>query len=344
MNFRHVVAMTALVAFGADGRCGEVPGFERLVLDMPHRESVVRGAIWYPAGTGGEGRQVGENAVFIGVPVLEGAAAAEGRHPVVLLSHGLGGRFETNAWLSAGLAARGVIVLSVNHPKSTWPDFDLRQAWNHWTRAQDLRGALDWLLDDPHWMSRVDETRIAAIGYSYGGWTVLSMGGATGNLAGFAAICDSFGERDDVCRLLAQAGIEIATMDADRWNASYKDERIKAIVAIDPGLHYGLDAGNVTSLVDDVLLIGLGTGADRLPATDFGPAGSRFSALLPRATSLLLAPARHFTALQICKPEGAAILREEGDDPVCDDPEGADRGAVHRRILQAMSAHLGLDG
>jgi len=59
---------------------------------------------------------------------------------------------------------------------------------------------------------------------------------------------------------------------------------------------------------------------------------------------VLLAPARHFTAFQICKPKGAAILREEGDDPVCDDPEGTDRAAVHRRILQAISDYLGLDG
>ncbi|MDE0455692.1 MAG: hypothetical protein OXI15_00240 [Chromatiales bacterium] len=263
MKTRNVVATAALIALGVEVQCGEAPGFERVALDMPHRETVVRGAIWYPAGAGGEVRQVGENAVFIGVPVLEGAAAAEGRPPVILLSHGLGGRFETNAWLSAGLAARGAIVLSVNHPKSTSSDFDLRQALNHWTRAQDLQGALDWLLDEPHWMPRVDGTRVAAVGYSYGGWTVLSMGGAMGNLAGLVAYCDSFGERDDVCRLLARAGIDLAAMDADRFNASYKDGRIKAIAAIDPGLHYGLDASNVTNLVDDVLLIGLGTGADR---------------------------------------------------------------------------------
>jgi len=74
------------------------------------------------------------------------------------------------------------------------------------------------------------------------------------------------------------------------------------------------------------------------------PTGSGFSSLLPRAANLLLAPARHFTAFQICKPKGAAILREEGDDPVCDDPEGTDRAVVHRRILQAISDHLGLDG
>ena len=341
MRYKHVVAMTALVAFGAEAQCGEVPGFETVALDVPHHETVVRGAIWYPAGVGGEARQVGENAVFVGVAVREGAAVAEGRHPVVLQSHGLGGRSEMTAWLSARLAARGAIVLSVNHPKSTWSDFDLRHALEHWTRVQDLQAALDWLLRDPRWMTRVDTSRISAIGSSYGGWTALSIGGITGNLAGYAAYCAKFGELGADCRALA--GIEPDALDARRWNASYKDARVTAVAAIDLELHYGLEASNVKSLVGDVLLIGLGTGPDRPPSTDFSPSGSGFSALLPRATKVLLAPGHHFTAFQICKPQGAAILREEGDEPVCDDPKGTDRGAVHRRILQAISGHLGLD-
>ena len=344
MTIRHVVAMTALVAFGAEAQCGEVPGFERVALDMPHRETVVRGAVWYPAEAGGEARQVGENAVFVGDPVLEGAAVAEGRHPVLLKSHGLGGRFETTGWLSAGLAARGAIVLSVNHPESTWSDFDLRQALEHWTRVHDLQAALDWMLRDPRWRTRVDASRVSAVGFSYGGWTALSMGGITGNQAGYVAYCAKFGNLAADCRELAGAGIEPDTPDAGRWNASYKDARISAVAAIDPALHYGLDASNVKNLVGDVLLIGLGTGADRYLATDFSLSGSGLSALLPRATRLILAPSRHFTAFRVCKPQGAAILREEGDDPVCEDPKGTDRGAVHRRIVQAISAHLGLDG
>ena len=344
MNFKRFAALTVLVAFGAEAQCGEVPGFEGVTLDMPHRETIVRGAIWYPAEAGGEARRVGENAVFVGVRVLEGAVVAEGRHPVILESHGLGGRFETTAWLSAGLAARGAIVLSVNHPKSTWSDFDLRHALEHWTRVQDLRAALDWMLRDPRWMKSADASRISAVGFSYGGWTALSMGGITGNLAGYVAYCAKFENLGADCRELAGAGIEPGTLDARRWNASYKDARISAVAAIDPGLHYGLEASNVKNLVGDVLLIGLGTGADRYLATDFSPSGSGLSALLPRATKLILAPARHFTAFRVCKPQGAEILREEGDDPVCDDPKGTDRGAVHRRILQAISAHLGLDG
>ena len=112
----------------------------------------------------------------------------------------------------------------------------------------------------------------------------------------------------------------------------------------DPALHHGLDASNVQNLVDNVLLIGLGTGADRYLPTDFSPSGSGFSALLPRATKLVIAPAHHFTAFQTCKPMGAAILREEGDDPVCDDPKGTDRSAVHHRIVSRIAERLGLGG
>ena len=140
---------------------------------------------------------------------------------------------------------------------------------------------------------------------------------ATGNLAGFAAICDSFGERDDVCRLpRAQAGIELAAMDADRWNASYKDERIKAIVAIDPGLHYGLDASNVTSLVGRCPAHRIGYGCRPAPGNRFRP--SRQPLLGPAAPRSQpdsgTGPATS-TAFRICKPEGAAILRAEGGRP-----------------------------
>ena len=68
----------------------------------------------------------------------------------------------------------------------------------------------------------------------------------------------------------------------------------------------------------------------------------RHARALPGATKEVIAPARHFTALLPCKPEGPAILRADGDGPVCDDPEGTDRNAVHRRIMFLVAAQLGL--
>ena len=36
------------------------------------------------------------------------------------------------------------------------------------------------------------------------------------------------------------------------------------------------------------------------------------------------------------------ILKEEGDDPVCTDPKGTDRAAVHATIINEIAGELGL--
>ena len=93
---------------------------------------------------------------------------------------------------------------------------------------------------------------------------------------------------------------------------------------------------------DKLLLIGLGTGEDRLYATDTSAEGSGFEALVPDAKVKLLAPANHFTAMPLCKPEGEALLAEEKDDPVCTDPAGGNRQAVHDEIIALIASHFGL--
>ncbi len=112
-------------------------------------------------------------------------------------------------------------------------------------------------------------------------------------------------------------------------------------MAIDPGLLYGLQPSNVAGLVDNVLLIGLGEGQDRLLATDFSSEGNGFAALLPNATVHDIAPANHFTTFLSCKPMGAEMLAEEGDDPVCTDPAGTDRDAVHAQVIEQMAIFVG---
>ncbi len=343
---KHLAILAATVTFSAAVLADDAPGFTRITLDMKHHDTPVEGAVWYPADAGGERLVVGENAVFVGVPALKDATLAQGRYPVVLLSHGLGGRFRTLAWLAAGLAEHGAIVIGVNHPHSTTRDLDLRHAVNHWTRARDLQAALDHLLEEPRWQGYLDPSRVMAAGFSFGGWTALSLGGATAHLAGLAAYCEQFVHQDTVCQDLARAGVDLHALDVERWNASYRDDRVTAVAAIDPWLHPGLEARHVADLVDNVLVIGLGVGSDRYlaPHTDISRVFGGPSTLMSGVSQEIIAPARHFTALLTCKPSGAAILKEVGDDPVCDDPHGTDRAAVHRRIVALMAGQLGLDG
>ena len=181
-----------------------------------------------------------------------------------------------------------------------------------------------------------------AAGFSYGGWTALSLGGLTGDLAGYVSHCAGSGDRSSHCNDISRAGVDLTDVSAKEWNASYRDPRVTHVAAIDPGLMYGLSAENVTGLVADVLLIGLGAGDDRLYATDFTTAGNGFETLLPSAETVAIAPANHFSALLTCKPDGAAILKSENDDPVCDDPTGGDRDDIHIQIVDAIAKQLGL--
>ncbi|MEM1429757.1 MAG: hypothetical protein AAGG09_09890 [Pseudomonadota bacterium] len=316
------------------------PGYSPREFALPHHDRAATGAVFYPTDDGGLGQIVGGNPVFQGVLLQEGAALRAGRHPVVLLSHGMGGTVRSLAWLAAGLAERGAIVVAVNHPNSTWGDFDVARATAHWTRAQDLSAALDGLLADPRFANGIDHTRIMAAGFSLGGWTALSLGGLRGNHAGYRAHCAVYGEASSHCGDLLRHDVSLDDIPDTRWNASYRDPRVTHVAAIDPGLIWGLGQEEVAGVIGPVRLIGLGMGRDRLLATDFDASG--LADLLDGAQVSRLAPARHFTALPLCTPAGAAILEAEGEDPVCTDPPDADRAAIHARVIAEIAADLGL--
>ena len=324
----------------ADEAAGYKAGYKSVSFPVDYSNQLESGAVWYPIQRGEPTSKIGENGVFYGTEVSEDAPLVMGTFPVVLLSHGLGGNIRTLSWLAAGLAERGVIVVSVNHPHSTTGDMDMRLGLNHWTRTQDLATALDKLSADPQFKRHIDTTRIMAAGFSYGGWTALSLGGATGNLKGYAQHCAEVGDRSSHCKDIAKAGVSLLDVDEASWNNTHRDARITSVAAIEPALLYGLKAENVKGLVKNVLLIGLGTGSDRLFATDFSASGSDFEALLPSAKIVSIAPAAHFSTLLTCKPTGVDILKSDGDDPVCTDPPGADRNAVHIQIIDAIASEL----
>ncbi|WP_299968669.1 prolyl oligopeptidase family serine peptidase [uncultured Roseobacter sp.] len=331
-----VLSVLATVTANAD----DVGVIERR-LSVQHHETGLETTVLFP-GIGGQAGTLGGNAVFFGTPVLKDARPLPGRYPVVVMSHGWGGNAARMAWLGAALAEKGAIVVAVNHPGSTTFDVNFDTAFHHWTRAQDLSAALDWLLQDPEFAPFVDHGRIYAAGFSYGGWTALSLAGVRGSRAGFFQYCEAAGAGSQFCAMLERAGVDIRAIDETRYEGSYRDPRVQAVAAIDPGLTWGLAKEDLSEASAKMLLIALGEGADRLRATDTGPSGSGFEALVPEAVAITIAPATHFSVLGLCTPRGAAILVEEQDDPVCTDPPGTDRAQVLQQIIEAIADHFGL--
>ena len=179
-----------------------------------------------------------------------------------------------------------------------------------------------------------------AAGFSYGGWTALTLGGLLGDHAGYVGYRETYGDASSHCDDLMGAAINLGDMDAAQWDAVYADARITYVTAVDPGLVSGMDASNVALLVDNVRLIALGMGEDRLLATDFDTSG--LADLMPDAAITRFSPASHFMFLFLCKPDGAAILVAENDDPVCTDPEDANCAGLHASVIDLIAAGLGL--
>ena len=341
MRFLILLAAALLLPHGAQAH-PPTAGLLEMRLPAPHHGRDMAVALWFPAPADTPTEAFDGNRVFQPVAVARDARPLPGAHPVVVMSHGLGGHHRTLAWLAAGLARAGAVVVAVNHPASSFGDFDLAEGMAHWTRAADLTAALDHLAADARLAPMLDLSRVAAVGFSYGGWTALQMGGLRGHLAGFAAHCAQNAARDRHCGELAAGGVDLAAFDPALWDGPHGDARVRRVVAIDPGLTWRLTPAHAADVHARALLIQLGDGADRLAATDFGPEGSDLAAVLPRAEVLEIAPAAHVSALRLCTEAGPAMLAELDDDPVCTDPPGADRAEVHAQLLAAVVAFLGL--
>ena len=59
---------------------------------------------------------------------------------------------------------------------------------------------------------------------------------------------------------------------------------------------------------------------------------------IPNARYDLLADASQYSAFSECKPSGAAILRKEGEEPLCNDPKETSRTAIHDRLAEMVAA------
>lgn len=337
MNNLATLIATAALGLCASAGQAQVAGLQIAEIAMPHHAEDARIAIWYPAEPAVAPVRYGDNPVFVGVDAFPDAPVAEGSHPVVLFSHGMGGTDRAQAWLGAGLAARGIITVSLNHPNSTWGDFDMAEGAAHWTRALDASVALDAVLAMPAFAEQADREQIMAAGFSFGGWTALSLGGARGNHAGIVAACAADLEMS-ACAMLLSERVNMQGLDPDLWNASYRDPRVRSVFALDPGFVWGLEASDVAELLPDTMIVGLGAGADRMRATDFDRSG--LTALLDQQERAMIVPGVHFSAMPICTAAGPAILAAEEDDPVCTDPEGADRAAIHAQIINMIAARL----
>jgi len=193
-------------------------------------------------------------------------------------------------------------------------------------RPRQVSRVLDALLADARWAALIDDRRIAAIGHSAGGYTVLALAGGQPDAARLRAHCgpQGGGQREDaaMCRLGTRGGVDAppAAAPASGVQATpvdLRDARIRAVVADAPlGVPFVPDS---LQRVDVPVLLEYGA-RDEVLAPRFH--AQALCAALPHVTCVRSDDAGHFALFQV----GTGQLSGKAGDP-SEDPAGFDRRA-----------------
>lgn len=302
-------------------------------------DHTLRGIVWYPSEDG-----AGEIDQYIGpsdAPLFFAGRAAKdanlapafAKFPLIALSHGTGGSALQMAWLGTYLAARGYIVVAVNHPgNNAVTGYTTQGFLEGWERARDISIVISDLLADPRFGSKIDSDRIGAAGFSYGGFTMIELAGAPADLNRLSAWCD---EQKSACNppempdlmekfkaIEQQPDVQLSLRHADD---SYRDPRIRAVFAIAPAVARAFTPSSLHKITIPVEIVA-GAADSIAPPVE----NAQFFASNISGAKIILLPGGvgHYTFLDVGTDTGKQMPQ------FFMDPAGVDREAVHKQVAE----------
>jgi len=130
--------------------------------------------VWYPTRKRGTPIAFGPYEIEVGV----NAPVAEGRYPLVVVSHGSGGYHLLYRSICIVLAKGGYVVAMVQHHGNNRNNNELAGTHrNLANRPRHVRLTIDAVSQAPELVYQVDSSNVAIIGHSMGGYTALAVAG-----------------------------------------------------------------------------------------------------------------------------------------------------------------------
>ncbi len=182
--------------------------------------------------------------------------------PLIVISHGLASDRSTFVYLAEHLASYGFAVAVLEHPGSNAERFQQYfaglagppDAAEFINRPLDIKYLLNELqrLDksDPTLQGKLNFQQVGAIGQSFGGYTVLTLAGANINFSQLRQDCNPDNSSFNLSLFL-----QCQANDLPPKNYELKDDRIKAIIAINPIDSSVLGQGGISQIKIPVMLV-----------------------------------------------------------------------------------------
>jgi predicted dienelactone hydrolase len=272
-------------------------------------------AVWYPT----KATQVTWNAGPYVIDATPDAPLAEGKHPLIILSHGSGGSEFGHADLAQALARHGYIVVAPRHLGDSYDAADGRGTKiQTYGRPWQIEATLATVLSDKRLAPAIDNARIGMTGFSAGGYTTMIMAGAKPNFALHGAYCAAHADDNRLCDQSKKAE---STYTMPGWQLPV-ETRIRAALVMAP-LSVMFDEKSVADIKIPLKVYKASDDQElRNPwNTD------HLLSVLPANVERGEVQGGHFVFLAPCS---AALTAAVPD--VCVDARGVDRAAIHAKL------------
>ncbi|NHQ87970.1 alpha/beta fold hydrolase [Iodobacter sp. HSC-16F04] len=309
-------------------------GIQEKNLEDSERSLLLR--LWYPTDSLAQMEPLLKtDTVFKSPNAVPDAPYGLATRPLILLSHGLNGSWVNLAWLAENLAGKGALVLTLDHPGTSFKSRNNVETPRLWERPKDISRAISLLLDDPIWKTRIDQHKITVIGHSMGGYTALALAGARFNTEQFLQSCQQYPLFADCRWYMAQH----ASGSQQDMESDLHDARISAVVSLDLGFVGGMDRSSLKKIKIPILVLAAG---DQEPSLPSQYQSRLLVKSLRKVEYFEYSDASHFSFIAECKKGALDLLREEGpgEEVICLDYQGRSRSELHEEVAGAISTFL----
>jgi predicted dienelactone hydrolase len=264
---------------------------------------------------------------------------AQGKLPVVVISHGVGSDSSNFEYLASHLASHGFAVIVPNHPGSDTKQLQslmkgsanqVAEPGEFYNRPLDVKFVLDELekRNKSELQGRLNLEQVGIFGQSFGAYTGLALAGAQINFAELSKDCKPQALKDtwNLSLLLQCRALDLRAKNPTK-DYNLRDERIKAVIAVNPITSSIFGEAGLSNLKVPVMIVA---------SSDDTVAPALYEQILPfswignqQKYLAILQGGTHFSAIGVGK--GSADQVGLPSDIVGDDPAQA------RKYLNSLS-------
>lgn len=307
-------------------------GFSELEFKDKLRDRLIETFIFHPTNETSV-KLFAENIAFYGFSAAQNSSVSKDKLPLYVLAHGTSGNWKNTSWLAKELAENAIVV-TANFPNYTTGQATPESVLKPWDQVKDVSFLIGAIFASPYG-KYIDQSRVAVIGNSLGGYTAMAVSGARIDLRKYQEFCETYSDKS--CAYFKESLDNLSSENIETAKQSLYDKRVKAGIALTPGFTESMTQNSLESSKTPLLIISAENDLNVPPKT-------HLSNIPQHIEQYQVKEASHFSFLQVCKPNAKAILSEEGAEFVCDDGGDKTRSDIHEETVQKIRNFLAKHG